>query len=101
MTIYFDRRTGSAVLNGRGLNNIQWTALQTPRMAPESSTWMEEARGTFGRPGMSIMLPEMTATPATSPRGGSGGSFRKSAAEGKRICGGSWENTEAVKKSSK
>ncbi len=64
MTIYFDRRSGSAVLNGRGLNNIQWTALQTPRMAPESSTSMEEARGTFGRAGMSIMLPEMTATPS-------------------------------------
>jgi hypothetical protein len=31
-------------------------------MAPESSTSIEEARETFGRPGISIMLPEITTT---------------------------------------
>jgi len=39
-------------------------AFQTPMMAPESSTSMEEAREIFGRPGMSIMLPEITTTNA-------------------------------------
>src|SRR6266481_4771438 len=41
---------------------IARTPLQTPMMAPESSTSMEDARETFGRPGMSIMLPEITTT---------------------------------------
>src|ERR1700737_3833412 len=62
MTDYFGQRGGPAALNARGLNHIRRTPLQTPMRAPESSTSMEEARETFGRPGISIMLPAITTT---------------------------------------
>jgi len=62
MTVYFVKRGAAAALSGGGPNNIRRTALQTPMRTPESSTSMEEARETFGRPGMSIMLPAITTT---------------------------------------
>src|SRR5258708_23877005 len=62
MTNYFGQRGGPAALNARGSNHNGRTPLQTPMMAPESSASMEEARETFGRPGISIMLPEITTT---------------------------------------
>src|SRR5258708_22994105 len=62
MTNYFGQRGGPAALNARGSNHNGRTPLQTPMRAPESSTSMEEARETFGRPGISIMLPAITTT---------------------------------------
>src|SRR5712664_4338139 len=62
MTIYFEHRGRAAALNARGSNHNSRTPLQTPMRAPESSTSMEEARDTLGRPGISIMLPAITTT---------------------------------------
>src|SRR5260370_17678751 len=44
---------------------------------------------------------ELTATPATSPRWTSGGSFRKSGTEWKRTSGGCWANRGAAAKKSR
>src|SRR5271170_6536595 len=47
-------------------------ASQTPMISPESSTSMEAVRETFGRPGISMMFPEMTTmNPAPAERAAS------------------------------
>lgn len=48
------------------VSTVKWPqhkgSVQMPRMLPESSTSMEEARETLGSPGISIMLPEIATT---------------------------------------
>src|SRR5579871_1228553 len=60
------RRTASRGTTSEKIGN---RSVQTPRICPESSRSMDAARETLGRPGMSIMLPEMTTTkPAPAER---------------------------------